>query len=97
MKVFSYESSAKQLLYVLVPAGSDIDLALPSDVKANVGTLTLSKEFELDPARPRAGLDVDEAIKSIQANGYYLNQAKITVTTRSGGDTGPITGKREIP
>ncbi|MDO7930605.1 hypothetical protein Q6A26_03300 [Xanthomonas euvesicatoria pv. eucalypti] len=81
MKVSSYESSAKKLLYVLVPVGSDVDAILPSGVKASVGALTLSKEFELDPAQPRVGLDVVEAIRYIQANGYYLNQAKITITT----------------
>ncbi|MCC8497078.1 YcgL domain-containing protein [Xanthomonas hortorum] len=97
MKVSSYESSAKKLLYVLVPVGSDLDVTLPSDVKASLGALTLSKEFELDPAQPRVGLDLVEAIQHIQANGYYLNQAKITITTRSGGNTGPIISQREIP
>ena len=97
MKVFSYKSEKKELLFVLVPVGTDVNLVLPPDIKAAVGALTLNKEFELDISQPRAGLDVAEAIKEIQSKGYHINQAKITITTWAGGENGPIIGQREIP
>lgn len=76
MKVQSYRSKIKELLFVLVPYGSDINAALPTEIKAQVGQLVLDKEFELDPKESRVALDVKEAIDQLTENGYYINQAK---------------------
>lgn len=96
MKVKSYESKAKKLLFVLVPDSSDVS-TLPAEVKAHVGELVLSKEFVLNPDEPRLALDVKEALKDLQSKGYHLNQASITTTVRAGSEHGPILEQRKIP
>lgn len=96
MKVKSYASKSKNLLFVLIPATSDIS-ALPTEVKERVGELVLSKEFILNPDEPRLALDLKTALKDLENKGYHINQASITTTVRAGGEHGSIIEQRKIP
>lgn len=72
------EPSPREKQYVLVPAGSDIDI-LPPDVREQLGELVFFKNLTLVPGKPRIAVDPLVAIQNIENNGYHIQITKVVI------------------
>lgn len=77
MKVDIYKS-AKSGIYVSVPDGTDIqDLSLPEGV---LPVAPFKSGVDLNPTKPRVGIDQQDVIDQIGSKGYAIHGAKVSIT-----------------
>ncbi len=62
--------------YVLIPTGKDTT-TLPEQLRMDLGDLELDRKIVIHPGEKRIALDIDEAIKKIVTEGYYMQETQI--------------------
>ncbi|MDT9673865.1 hypothetical protein F6R97_04245 [Pseudomonas sp. JV414] len=77
MKVDAYMSNPRKKLLLVLP-GKDIS-ELPAEVQKFAQDLKLHDQWDLVPTAPRVGLNIAEAIESVNAKGYYASTAEVRV------------------
>jgi uncharacterized protein YcgL (UPF0745 family) len=55
--------------------------SLPTSERERMGELVLFREMELLPGQQRIAIDTDEALRAIKEKGYYIQGAKIEIST----------------
>lgn len=70
-------------VYVLIPSGGSAD-ALPQNIKDQTGELQYDRTIEIHPGESRIALDSDEAIRSIESDGYHVQHAEILTSVSAG-------------
>lgn len=76
MKCKVYPSIKKHNRYVIAPSEVKIH-NLPKQAQNEIGPNRAWKEIELNPTRPLIGLDPNEAIKSIESEGFHVQEVAI--------------------
>ena len=77
MKIDIYKSTKNSKKFLSVKSGQDIAAIHVAD--PDYESVSVSKlGVDLDPNKPRVGLDVNEAIATIEAQGYYLHGVSIS-------------------
>ncbi len=78
MKCKVYPSMKKHNRYVIVPSQTQINSNdFPSEAKNEIGKNQPWKEIDLEPDRPLIGLNPSEATKSIENQGYHIQEVSI--------------------
>ena len=80
MLVDIYRSQTYPNQFVAVPAGVQPSAVQLSDFPGLAPLTSHSSGVDLQPGKPRIGLDADDVIKQIGTNGYAVFGAEVTIS-----------------
>ena len=99
MKIDMYCSVNSKLKFLSVPAGTDVSkMQFPADFDPDLRVVRFKSQLEFIPGEHYIAVDAQDVVNQINAKGYALHGATITITIKPVGKqpvTSPLPGRQK--